>query len=232
MRSALSILYGLLLSAAPASASDYDKTERRLIKEPPYQTNSPKYVLLVFGPQVRLRVWVVLDGETLYLDRNGNGDLTEPGERFDKDASCKDVEIADPDRVTKYVVKTASSDYPTYTPEARRKRTAEGIPPELLVTVEIVGESRYWQYCDVQQMRDAPQKAMIAHFHGPLTIGPRTINWRLPTSTALHFGNQPDMRLAADYGVDGYPTGLLIDRQGRVLGVFDETRLEKAILEK
>jgi predicted choloylglycine hydrolase len=176
-----------------ASASDYDKIERRLVKEPVYQTKSPKYALLLFGPQMGLRVWIVMDGEILYVDRNGNGDLTEPGERFDKEASCKDVEIADPDRVTKYVIKKVSSDYSTYTPEARQKRTAEGIPPALLVTVEIQGQFRYWQYCDVQQMRDAPQKAMIAHFHGPLTVGPRTINWRLPTSTALHFGNQPDM---------------------------------------
>jgi hypothetical protein len=26
-------------------------------------------------------VWLVLDGETLYVDRNANGDLTEPGEK-------------------------------------------------------------------------------------------------------------------------------------------------------
>src|SRR5262249_51630932 len=29
------------------------------------------------------KVWVVLDGNTLYVDRNGNGDLTEDGERLD-----------------------------------------------------------------------------------------------------------------------------------------------------
>jgi hypothetical protein len=37
--------------------------------------------LLVFGPQAKTRVWLVRDGDTLYVDRNGNGDLTEAGEK-------------------------------------------------------------------------------------------------------------------------------------------------------
>ena len=31
-------------------------------------------------PEAQTRVWIVQDGDTLYVDRNGNGDLTEPGE--------------------------------------------------------------------------------------------------------------------------------------------------------
>jgi hypothetical protein len=50
-------------------------------KEPRYK-NEPKYALFVFGPKRDQRVWLVLDGNTLYVDRNGNGDLTEAGERF------------------------------------------------------------------------------------------------------------------------------------------------------
>jgi hypothetical protein len=41
-----------------------------------------KYCLLVFGPNAKTRIWLVLDGDVLYVDRNGNGDLTEPDERF------------------------------------------------------------------------------------------------------------------------------------------------------
>jgi RNA polymerase sigma factor (sigma-70 family) len=52
------------------------------IKEPKYQ-NEPRYALLVFGPKRDQRVWMVLDGTTLYVDRNGNGDLTEPDERLE-----------------------------------------------------------------------------------------------------------------------------------------------------
>ena len=45
----------------------------------PYQSKSPKYALLIFGPEARTRIWLVLDGTTLYVDRNGNGDLTDAG---------------------------------------------------------------------------------------------------------------------------------------------------------
>jgi hypothetical protein len=38
--------------------------------------------LLAFGPNREVRVWMVLDGTTLYVDHNANGDLTEPDERL------------------------------------------------------------------------------------------------------------------------------------------------------
>jgi hypothetical protein len=57
------------------------KIDRGVTKEPDYQ-NSPKYCLLVFGPEAKHRVWLVLDGNTLYVDKNGNGDLTDNGERI------------------------------------------------------------------------------------------------------------------------------------------------------
>src|SRR5438874_2599001 len=52
------------------------------VKEPSYRHES-RYALLVFGPKREQRVWMVLDGTTLYVDRNGNGDLTEPDERLE-----------------------------------------------------------------------------------------------------------------------------------------------------
>jgi hypothetical protein len=36
----------------------------------------------VFGPEAKRSVWLVIDGEDLYVDRNGNGDLTEKGKRM------------------------------------------------------------------------------------------------------------------------------------------------------
>src|SRR4029453_11953400 len=38
--------------------------------------------LLVFGPEAKTRVWLVVDGDDLYVDANANGDLTEAGEKF------------------------------------------------------------------------------------------------------------------------------------------------------
>jgi hypothetical protein len=66
--------------ASASVAADLAKVERTLVKEPAYKTR-PKYCLLVFGPEARTRVWLVQDGDTLFVDRNGNGDLTEAGER-------------------------------------------------------------------------------------------------------------------------------------------------------
>jgi hypothetical protein len=68
---------------------DYSRIDRRIAKEPRY-TARPLYALFVFDPAGKFRVWAVLDKskadaphyDVVYLDRNGNGDLTEPGERF------------------------------------------------------------------------------------------------------------------------------------------------------
>src|SRR5437667_8390513 len=78
-RLALVLMAGWL-SAGPAFA-ETPRMDRAIKKEPVYQTRTPKYGLLVFGPEGKDRVWLVRDGDTLYVDRNGNGDLTESGEK-------------------------------------------------------------------------------------------------------------------------------------------------------
>ncbi|HEY8506570.1 MAG TPA: hypothetical protein VIL46_18450, partial [Gemmataceae bacterium] len=67
---------GFLIAAAlaaggllpPAAAADLSKVDRSIRKEPACQTKAPKYCLLVFGPAADYRVWLVLDGDTLYVD--------------------------------------------------------------------------------------------------------------------------------------------------------------------
>ncbi|MFO0849600.1 MAG: hypothetical protein U0871_13740 [Gemmataceae bacterium] len=68
----------LLAFVASASAADPAAFDRTIAKEPAY-AGTPAYLLLAFGPDAA-RVWAVRDGDTLYVDRNGNGDLTDPGE--------------------------------------------------------------------------------------------------------------------------------------------------------
>lgn len=63
-----------------ASAADLKKIDRTIAKQPAYKSR-PKYCLLVFGPEAKARNWIVVDGDALYVDRNGNGDLTEPSNR-------------------------------------------------------------------------------------------------------------------------------------------------------
>jgi hypothetical protein len=76
----LPALTALILAAGPLPAADLAKIDRTIAKEPAYKAK-PRYCLLVFGPEAKTRVWLVLDGDNLYVDKNGNGDLTEPGEK-------------------------------------------------------------------------------------------------------------------------------------------------------
>jgi hypothetical protein len=71
----------LLVDTVFVQAGDLSKIDPPLVKEPAYQSKAPKYALLVLGPEARTRIRLVLDGTTLYVDRNGNGDLTEDGEK-------------------------------------------------------------------------------------------------------------------------------------------------------
>jgi hypothetical protein len=71
----------VMLWSLPAPAVDLSKIDRRISREPAYRTKTPKYCLLVFGPEAKQRVWLVLDGDTLYVDKNGNGNLTDKGEQ-------------------------------------------------------------------------------------------------------------------------------------------------------
>jgi hypothetical protein len=78
IRTALAVL---VLVPGAAAAADLKKIDRAIAKEPAYVSKQPRYCLLLFGPEATTRVWLVADGDFLYVDRNGNGDLSEPGER-------------------------------------------------------------------------------------------------------------------------------------------------------
>jgi hypothetical protein len=67
-----------LFAAAPLRAADLEAIEKTIGKQPAYRTE-PRYCLLLFGAEAKIRVWIVEDGRTLYVDRNANGDLTDDG---------------------------------------------------------------------------------------------------------------------------------------------------------
>lgn len=68
--------------AAEPDRVDLTKIDRSVAKEPEY-SKSPRYGLLVFGKTAEARVWLVQDGQTIYVDRNGDGDLTGADEVID-----------------------------------------------------------------------------------------------------------------------------------------------------
>jgi hypothetical protein len=154
---------GLAFGPAPARAVDLSQIDRVIAREPAYRNKTPLYSLLVFGPTAQTRVWLILDGTDLYVDTDGNGDLTAAGKCFPRDgADFKPFEIKDRDGKERYMI-TSIGVFRT-----------EKEPAVLMANVEIAG--KYKQYSDsapAARLRDAP----ISHFHGPLQLGLRARNW-------------------------------------------------------
>lgn len=63
--------------ADPLVPDSLAKIDRNIVKQPKFTSDKPGYLLLAFGPDAGFKVWVVFDGETLFVDANGNGDLTD-----------------------------------------------------------------------------------------------------------------------------------------------------------
>jgi hypothetical protein len=84
----LALAVGLLGFQQPETF-DFSKVNRELVSEPAY-TGTPRYALILLGPDDRHRVWLAVDEskpgaahyDVLYADLDGDGKLGEPGERF------------------------------------------------------------------------------------------------------------------------------------------------------
>lgn len=51
------------------------------LRQPRYASAHPGYAVVTFGVDKPSRVWLVVDGDVAFVDRDGNGDLTEAAER-------------------------------------------------------------------------------------------------------------------------------------------------------
>jgi hypothetical protein len=193
MRS-LCALFLAVLSSSAVHAVDVTKIERTIAKEPAY-AGKPKYCLLVFGPEAKTRIWLVLDGDKLYVDKNGNGDLTDDGppvaakldgEGDQATQTFTAGEIRDGPRVHKQLSIQVRSLKPTAESHAPTKRFLDAHPGAngyvLSADIERPGHKgngiggRVGQWLSLADMhgylqfsemvRDAP----IVHFGGPLSI--------------------------------------------------------------
>jgi hypothetical protein len=151
----------LVLAPLPAQAGDLVKIDRVIAKEPKYQ-GKPEYCLLVFGPKAKFRVWLVLDGAVLYVDRNGNGDLSQPDKRVTtsggngKWIAFRPGPIGTPDGKTRFHFNQLQKDEDGCDVSLRlehRRFTVAGLDGP--------GPLRF-----AQRAQDAP----IIHFLGPLTL--------------------------------------------------------------
>jgi hypothetical protein len=148
----LSLICALLLAnlaAVTATAADLTKIDRTIAKEPVYQ-NKPKYCLLVFGPDAKTRIWLVVDGDVLYVDRNGNGDLTQKGKRMALMEA--EGEITEADRGA------------THTSLRLTPQKDGGI------VVSLMAEGKYRQRSGHVMFARRSQEAPIIHFNGPVSV--------------------------------------------------------------
>lgn len=145
----VTVCLALWLSASSAAGP---ASERGIAREPVYRTKTPKYCLLAFGPEAQSRIWLVLDGDTLYVDRNGNGDLTDRGERVALDSSRFEAE--------------------TITEQGGKVRHRN------LLVLRSTGDRHYiqvdlhggFQQYTLAAFADRPQDAPVRHFNGPLSL--------------------------------------------------------------
>lgn len=152
---------------ALASAASLQSVDRTMAREPSYQTQAPKYCLAVFGEGAQTRVWLVLDGNTLFVDRNGNSDLTEAGERLEGNPVANSPGEGSFNAVAISV--------------------KEGVPPQAGLEVRVHpsltfvychSEGRPWQRAVVDSQgylmfgKD-PEHAPVLHFNGPVAVGLR-----------------------------------------------------------
>jgi hypothetical protein len=143
------------LASASAQAVDLAKIDRTIRKEPAYK-GKPKYCLVVLGPEAKTRIWLVLDGDVLYVDRKGNGDLTEPENRVVKPFRIGGITEVEG------ITQTHHFDFMLL-------RANGGIQLSLIV------KGRRGQYACLYpdgplQFADRPQDAPIVHFNGPLEL--------------------------------------------------------------
>jgi hypothetical protein len=152
-----------LLSLFVVSNADADLTtiERTIQKEPAYQTASPKYGLAVFGPDANRRVWLVHDGQTLYVDRNGNGDLTDADEKLPAG-----------DNRTFHIgaVRAGRRMHRAVTLKVHNSRYWLDAQIDMPGLVGNSVGGRVWQFSGRMAFADTPEAAPIVHFDGPLEI--------------------------------------------------------------
>ena len=168
---ALSCLAAELLAEAPTP--DLTKIERSIRKEPAYKTQAPRYCLLVFGPKADYRVWLVLDGDTLYVDGNGNGDLTEAGEftspqgRNTDPCSFEPITILRPDGKTEEKLQFALYGWFDY----RAGKDTPELSPAVFVSWKGRQFGSWGDETGPCIWGRKPQDAPVLHIDGPLQMG-------------------------------------------------------------
>jgi|GEM_PF-6656883 len=142
--------------------------ERSIQSEPKYDAK-PKYCLLVLGPKQDKRVWLAMDGLTLYADKNCDG-LLAASERFELTAKNED-----PTEFEKFYVGEGDDRYEVevglWIWLATHDREIE---PFQSISVRTSDGLRFMAWGDQQtalRFHPSIDEAPIVHVGGPLQMG-------------------------------------------------------------
>jgi hypothetical protein len=204
MARAVSLVLSLIVlgfSVSLAGATDLAKIDRTIGKEPRYRSK-PRYCLLVFGPEARHKVWLVHDGDTLYVDRQGKGDLTRPECRVKGQAERNSERLFEAGDLklggrrytdlkvrvqpVKAGVGAAHQDMPMFRdflkahPDGKLYAVSVEVPfarpfPDLRDRSLLKGTRHYageYDAAGVLQFADRSEKAPVIHFGGAWTLSP------------------------------------------------------------
>lgn len=204
------------------NGADLTKIDRAIQKEPRY-TSTPYYALLAFGPDAVKRVWVVLDGDVLYVDRNGNGDLTEDGERiavtstkqFSGTGAYSQFKVFDLGNLGELRGKSGEMKFqlnhwirnPDFVPKTDFDKAVvkDRAQWEQATLWRVAGDDRAQNPITFTRR---PADAQISHLGGPLTV-----RLRFPDSQTFRHGSRPAV-LQVVIGTPGVPA------QGNRVPVF------------
>lgn len=215
MRFAGFMLAAMVWATGAAPAADLTRIDRTIKKEPAYQ-GKPKYCLLVFGPEAKTRVWLVQDGDVLYVDRNANGDLTEKDKRvaLKKEGRSEDYRQFDAGDIHDGNLKHTGLSVSLFRmtqesvvnpQEWKRISSQEGGAWNWWVRVEAERAVEAGEKSELPKrikyvangdglgyllFADRPQDAPVVHFNGPWTLGLQDIKQRLTAGrkTMLQIG--------------------------------------------
>jgi hypothetical protein len=127
-------------------------------------------------------VWVVIDEDVAYIDRNSDGDLTAANEQFKGNGQqwTLNIEIPDPaDDKTTYEI--------TNMQVVEEKASPTGC--FLFMNVKINGPVKFKEYCN-SNLWDSPAKAALTHFNGPLVIVPDKVGQKSARCETLTLGEK------------------------------------------
>jgi hypothetical protein len=228
MRFASAVFAALLFAAGSAAAVDFDKLDRRILKEPTYQSK-PLYGLALLGPDATTRVWLALDGERLYVDKNCNGDLTDdgpPAELKSKDsdpASYESIDVSPDGGRTVYKFEVTLWGRPSFAPGATDRE-----PFNQSVHITFPDGRMFGAWGDHQKpliFASGPRDAPAMHFGGDLVTG----NPNSPSFAVAGLSAPPDVsadrlhgraELSRRLDQTGGPSGSYADMQSKALDLL------------